>query len=221
MILHSLFSLSIIKMPGFLCFISVFVCITKSHSILHFLFSSTSSRWWEYHFSPNFFSYLWCFLYWFPANCKQEQTIYVVMFRTFSFHDLHRKNTFSSSLAWVCSKSLFLWAAQIRFFWSFVLILLLLTTATFFPPSFLQFLSGMNCVTLSPTNCPAFLSFRCSLCFLSSFKLNFFMCSFLKLVKESNMHQTNTYFCDDFLWAVYFQIKCPKKYLKKKSKWQI
>ena len=30
------------------------------------------------------------------------------------------------------------------------------------------------------------------------------------------MHQTNTYFCDEFLQAVYFQIKRAKKYLKKK-----
>ena len=28
--------------------------------------------------------------------------------------------------------------------------------------------------------------------------------------------KTNTYFCDEFLWAVYFQIKHAKKYLKKK-----
>ena len=37
----------------------------------------------------------------------------------------------------------------------------------------------------------------------------------LRLVKN-NMHQTNTYFCDEFLRAVYFQIKRAKKYLKKK-----
>ena len=36
-----------------------------------------------------------------------------------------------------------------------------------------------------------------------------------RLVKN-NMHQTNTYFCDEFLRAVYFQIKRAKKYLKKK-----
>ena len=33
---------------------------------------------------------------------------------------------------------------------------------------------------------------------------------------KNNMHQTNTYFCDELLRAVYFQIKRVKKYLKKK-----
>ena len=33
---------------------------------------------------------------------------------------------------------------------------------------------------------------------------------------KNNMHQTNTYFWDEFLEAVYFQIKRAKKYLKKK-----
>ena len=33
---------------------------------------------------------------------------------------------------------------------------------------------------------------------------------------KNNMHQTNIYFCDEFLEAVYFQIKHVKKYLKKK-----
>ena len=32
---------------------------------------------------------------------------------------------------------------------------------------------------------------------------------------KNNMHQTNTYFCDEFLQAIYFQIKRAKKYLKK------
>ena len=31
-----------------------------------------------------------------------------------------------------------------------------------------------------------------------------------------DMQQTNTYFCDEFLRAVYLQIKYPKKKLKKK-----
>ena len=31
-----------------------------------------------------------------------------------------------------------------------------------------------------------------------------------------NMNQNNTYLCDEFLGAVYFQIKHTKKYLKKK-----
>ena len=35
-------------------------------------------------------------------------------------------------------------------------------------------------------------------------------------VVKNNMHQTNTYFCDEFLRAVYFHIKRAKKYLKKK-----
>ena len=35
-----------------------------------------------------------------------------------------------------------------------------------------------------------------------------------RLVKN-NMHQTNTYFRDQLLWAVYFQIKRAKIYLKK------
>ena len=33
---------------------------------------------------------------------------------------------------------------------------------------------------------------------------------------KKNMHQTNTYFYDEFLRAVYYQIKRAKKYLKKK-----
>ena len=36
-----------------------------------------------------------------------------------------------------------------------------------------------------------------------------------RLVKH-NVHQTNTYFCDELQRAVYFQIKGAKKYLKKK-----
>ena len=36
----------------------------------------------------------------------------------------------------------------------------------------------------------------------------------LWLVKN-NMHQSNTYFCEEFLHAVYFQIKRAQKYLKK------
>ena len=38
----------------------------------------------------------------------------------------------------------------------------------------------------------------------------------LQLVKH-NMHETNTHFHDEFLLAIYFHIKCAKKYLKKKS----
>ena len=35
---------------------------------------------------------------------------------------------------------------------------------------------------------------------------------------KNNMHQNNTYFFDEFLWAVCFQMKRAKKYLKKKFK---
>ena len=35
---------------------------------------------------------------------------------------------------------------------------------------------------------------------------------------KNNMHQTNTYFCDEFLRAVYFQIKRAKKlFVEKKA----
>ena len=36
----------------------------------------------------------------------------------------------------------------------------------------------------------------------------------LRLLKN-NMHQTNTCFCDEALQAIYIQIKCMEKYLKK------
>ena len=45
--------------------------------------------------------------------------------------------------------------------------------------------------------------------------LNLFMEYLFRLVKN-NMHPTHIYFCHEFLWAVYLQIKHVKKDLKNK-----
>ena len=150
MMLHS-FLFSIITMPGLLCSISVSVSVKKPHRIFYFPFSCTGSVCWEQHCSPHFI----------PTFLQRTQRTFFPFYHdvfntdfllteskskscltlsTFSLHNL--RMGIHPGCQWHIILSSFYEPVPGHYrsdFLSLVIILLLLTNATSFLLSVLQF----------------------------------------------------------------------------------